>query len=181
MSDTKPTTTNRTSARRGCSRGCLVFFVLALFAGFAGFILIYRSCNPYDQIDVTISNLPDGVSRVYLLADRREGIEALRIYELDYGSVYVRDPYRDAALVSSGVYTDWVRWIESSRLGVLCRSENNEWLVAWFNPPKNRARGGNFVTGGGHWTVSWNSADEVQPISKDQLRAMGFAKYLDNN
>jgi hypothetical protein len=39
-------------------------------------------------------------------------------------------------------------------------------------------KAGSPLAGGGSWTVSWNDADEVLPVSEDQMRAMGFVNFL---
>jgi hypothetical protein len=166
-------------ARRNRHRGCLLVLVLGVVAALAGFFFIYRSYNPYDEVVVTIIGLPVGSTHVCVIADGPRGPEALMTYSHSWCNSMANHP--DAYLyftANMNPFADRFKWINSSRTGALYRSKDGEWLVAWFNPPKNRAKYGSFSAGRGSWTVNWTDADEVRPISEDQMRAMGFVRFL---
>jgi hypothetical protein len=71
-----------------------------------------------------------------------------------------------------------VRWIHSSRVGVLRRTKERKWFVAWFDAPKSRLQERSLLFGGGEWSIRLQDADKVEPVTEEQLRAMGMSYSL---
>jgi hypothetical protein len=159
--------------------GCLLALAICLFLAYR----LYLYFNPYDEVTVSVSDVPPGTKFLCLVADTPQGAVAMP-WLLRKAGPFTMHP--DRCVVSYFYNEDKphfraeVQWISSSRVGVLRRTKEDKWFVAWFDEPKSHLQNRSLLLGGGEWAVSLNEADKVQPLTQEQLRALGMASSLKN-
>jgi len=178
MSEKTAPASKPTSSRRR-RRGCLLLIVLFVLAIFGLWLFIYRSCFPYDEVEVKLYRVPQGERIVAVVVSGPNNPIALKLYSHYWCQSFTRFPDKSASITrddygSLGKF----QWIEAERAGILVQRNDNNWFIYWFNPPKNRLAGWTLLTGRGEWIVNLTDADETQQLTEDIMRAMGFVEAL---
>jgi hypothetical protein len=138
----------------------------------------YRFFNPYDEVSVTVRGIPPDTYFLCLIAEGTSGPEVM-YWSGSKVTPFTTHPDKDLRSFDRGNshedrhrYT--VIWVGSVRVGVLRRTKAGEWFVSWYKSPKSNLKGRSFLFGGGSWEADLRDADDVEPVSKNQLRAMGM-------
>ena len=147
-----------------------VLLVLALVYG------AYRFFNPYDEVVTQIEGIPPDSTFVCLVASSENGMKAM---EWSLAKVVPFSMHPDGCTVSSlfkGETTHHakVRWIDSRKIGVLRKTAEGDWKIAWFGTPKTEPRHRSFLFGRGSVTLDVSKADNNEPMTIDQLRLLGM-------
>ena len=151
---------------------CIVVVVVCIAVVYGG----CRLFNPYNEVTTDIRGIPPNTDFVCLVAETDDGPQAM---EWSLAKVFPFSMHPDDCTVSSLLVGESnhhanVRWIFSERIGVLCRTNDREWIVSWFAPPKGQPRDRSFLFGGGSVTIDLSNADTTQAMTADQLRALGM-------
>ena len=161
-----------------------------LIAGIALVLIVlaltYCGCrffHPYDEVVTHIEGIPSDTTFVCLVADSKHGPNVM---EWSLAKVFPFSMHPDRCTVSS-LYTGEtarhakVLWIDSKRIGVLHRTTEGKWKIAWFQPPRAEVRHRSFLFGGGSVMLDVSSADANEPMTVEQLRLLGMDYSLTND
>jgi hypothetical protein len=171
MSDIQSLPKPTEAPKRRSWRFWLVSMLLVLGTCVALFGFILRPCSPCDTGYARVTDIPEDTVFVCIIADTDRGLVAMRRPSTLF-TMQFHHPDRDwvQAEYPHEIHIA-VLWIDGKRIGVLRRTKDGSWQVAWFDAAKHPIQRRNR-------NVSLKDADDVQPVSVEQLRAMGFDKAL---
>jgi hypothetical protein len=142
----------------------------------------YRFFHPYDEVAVVIENIPANVDFVCVVADTEGGLRPLD-WSLSKLFPFTMHPDSCTVSFSRGAAENRanVRWRHSQQIGVLCRTVDREWFVAWLEPDEARVKHRSLLFGGGTAMLDVNRAQRKQSLSHDQLRLLGMDYSLEHD
>lgn len=160
--------------------GCLLLIVLVVLWILGLWLLIYRTCFPYDEVEVKVHRLPEGERIFAVVINGPTTPVVLEKYSHFWWTSSRRHPDSYYSMNTNGPdgLIGQFRWVEAQRIGILAQREDRQWIIYWFNPPKNQLHGRTLLKGRGELILHLDDADEIEPITEDTMRAMGFVEVL---
>lgn len=163
---------------RSANWGCLLALATCLVLAYC----LYLYFNPYDEVNVSVRDIPPGSTFLCFIAEKPQGAAVMPWLLSKVGPFTMHPKNCVVSFLAKDQFQFHakVRWISSSRVGVLRRTKENKWFVAWFDEPKSQLKNRCLLFGGGEWAASLQEADEVQPLTEEQLKALGMDSSLKN-
>jgi hypothetical protein len=145
----------------------------------SGILLAAREIfSPTDWVEVTVRNVPKGLRQIYLIADGRDGVSALRFYHAKV-VVDAADPRHFGA----GWY--WNRpederfaplqWPSAHRYGALAQRSDGAWELWWLGPADLDGPSiSRYLVGGGKAEVRLPAESRAVAPSQELLKQVGL-------
>jgi len=136
----------------------------------------YRCLFPYNTVTTDIEGISPNTRWVCLVADTKAG---LRVMEWHHTKVLPFTMHPANSIVSSlngdeSSHHATVRWVHGERTGVLSRSIDRNWTVAWFDAAGVELTNRSVLFGGGSVNLFVPEADSVEAVTTSQLKELGM-------
>jgi len=144
------------------------------------FVLFCGGCllRPPAVVDVEVRNVPEGAGKLGLSADLGGKFEPMSfaVHMLDWEPMPANHYLGGHDGYGPGkVYWTQVYWVQGDKVGLVTSNSPEGWSVHWFLPPKNR-RTGSWLLAGGTWYCDYENADEVEPLTPDEIKRFNAEK-----
>ena len=156
--------------------GAVRIVVVSLLACVLLAYLGYRCLFPYNTVATDIEGISPNTRWVCLVADTKAG---LRVMEWHHTKVLQFTMHPANSIVSSlredeTFHHATVRWVYGKRIGVLSRSVDRDWTVAWFDAAGVELTNRSFLFGGGSVNLFVAEAESVEAVTTSQLKELGM-------
>jgi hypothetical protein len=169
----------------GCRRAILIVVALSALAIFCGWLLIRYTCYSYDEVRVTVTDLPADADFVCILVNTPDGPRPMDTSVQDMLSprrtVSSDQPPPNRTITNDRLHIERYRWVHAARTGILWRTTDGSWRIAWYGPTKVRLGNRDWYSRRSQWNVSLKDADELVNVSPKQVEAMGFKRVFEKH